>query len=97
MAVLVESGRVTKYAREANIPLYTNKVGPFSNPSVAYHYSSFPLCNPPITEIKKQREGLADKLEGTHKQTSLYAIKYLSTYLPAAHLFSSDKLASSVG
>lgn len=27
--------------------------------------------------MKKQRQGLADKLEGTLKQTSLYAIKYL--------------------
>jgi len=77
MAVLVESGKVTKYAREANVPVYTNKIGPFSNPSVAYHYTSFPLCNPASTELKKQREGLADKLEGTHKQTSLYAIKFL--------------------
>lgn len=75
----VNAVRVSKYTREMNVPVYTNKIGPFANPSVAYHYTSFPLCKPSEAEMKRQRQGLADKLEGTLKQTSLYAIKYRST------------------
>ena len=80
VAVAVQAGKVTKFSREMNVPLYTNKIGPFANPSVAYHYNSYPLCKPVQAEPKKQRQGLVDKLDGTFKQPSLYAIKYKSTY-----------------
>lgn len=70
--------KVTTYDREADVPVFVNKIGPFSNPSVAYHYYSYPLCKPNDDEIKRQRQDLADKLDGTLKQTSLYAIKYRS-------------------
>lgn len=76
VAVAVQAGKVTKFSREMNVPLYTNKIGPFANPSVAYHYNSYPLCKPVQAEPKKQRQGLVDKLDGTFKQPSLYAIKY---------------------
>jgi len=80
LVLSVNAVRVSKYKRETNVPVYTNKIGPFANPSVAYHYNNFPLCKPSETELKRQRQGLADKLEGTLKQTSLYAIKYRSMY-----------------
>lgn len=71
--------KVTHYTRETNVPVYVNKIGPFANPSVAYHYNTYPLCKPEKGDVHRQRQGLAAKLDGTQKETSLYAIKYLST------------------
>lgn len=68
-----------KYHKEENVPIYVNKIGPYENPSVAYHYYSFPLCSPNKEDIQKQKQNLAKKLDGFEKQSSLYAIKFLST------------------
>lgn len=79
IATFAMAGKVTRYTKEKNVPVYTVKVGPFENPSVGYHYRSFPLCKPSEADMHKQRQGLADKLEGSIRETSLYAIKYRST------------------
>lgn len=81
------AGKVTRYLREKNVPVYTVKIGPFSNPSVAFHYKTFPLCKPEEAQIKRQRQGLADKLDGTHREPSQYAIKFKSTYHSIGYLF----------
>lgn len=79
IATFAMAGKVTRYTRETNVPVYSVKVGPFENPSVGYHFHSFPLCKPTEADMRKQRQGLADKLEGSLRETSLYAIKYRST------------------
>ena len=80
IATFASAGKVTRYHREMNVPVFTVKVGPFANPSVGYHYHSYPLCKPAEADMLKQRQGLADKLEGSLRESSRYAIKYRSTY-----------------
>ncbi|CAM8913435.1 unnamed protein product [Rhodiola kirilowii] len=56
------------------VPLFVNKVGPFSNPSETYEYYDLPFCRP--GEILKQSESLGEVLNGDRLANTLYKVKF---------------------
>jgi len=63
------------YQDEQVVPLYVNKIGPYSNPSESYDYYSLPFCKPPDVQ-HAHHHSLGEKLEGDVKQTSAYEIRF---------------------
>jgi transmembrane 9 superfamily protein 1 len=49
----------TDYERNAEIPLYANKIGPYHNPSEQYEYYTIPICEPKDEERKWHNLGEA--------------------------------------
>ncbi|CAA7403837.1 unnamed protein product [Spirodela intermedia] len=63
-----------KYSEWDLVPLYANKVGPFSNPSETYRYYDLPFCSPgPVTE---KRETLGEVLNGDRLVDAPYELRF---------------------
>ncbi|KAL3510301.1 hypothetical protein ACH5RR_029702 [Cinchona calisaya] len=63
-----------KYEKGDPVPLYTNKVGPFHNPSETYAYYSLPFCPPDHWEEKK--ETLGEMLNGDRLVSAPYKLDF---------------------
>eukprot|EP01023_Acetabularia_acetabulum_P020115 TRINITY_DN2036_c0_g1_i1.p1 TRINITY_DN2036_c0_g1~~TRINITY_DN2036_c0_g1_i1.p1 ORF type:complete len:602 (+),score=71.18 TRINITY_DN2036_c0_g1_i1:212-2017(+) len=68
-----------KYAQDEQVPLYANKVGPFSNPSVTYEYYDLPFCKPD-GGIKYKTLGLGEVVDANRLANTPYDIKFLTNY-----------------
>jgi hypothetical protein len=80
------------YQDEQIVPLYVNKIGPYSNPSESYDYYSLPFCKPPDVQ-HAHHHSLGEKLEGDVKKTSAYEIRFNGTvYRILERFFSFDLL-----
>ncbi|XP_028098204.1 transmembrane 9 superfamily member 2-like isoform X3 [Camellia sinensis] len=57
------------------VPCYSNKVGPFHNPSETYAYYDFPFCLP--EHVKEKKESLGEVLIGDRLASAPYKIDFL--------------------
>ncbi|GMP92753.1 hypothetical protein CsSME_00042841 [Camellia sinensis var. sinensis] len=57
------------------VPCYSNKVGPFHNPSETYAYYDFPFCLP--EHVKEKKESLGELLIGDRLASAPYKIDFL--------------------
>ncbi|KAL7180980.1 hypothetical protein ACSBR1_039940 [Camellia fascicularis] len=57
------------------VPCYSNKVGPFHNPSETYAYYDFPFCLP--EHVKEKKESLGEVLNGDRLASAPYKIDFL--------------------
>ncbi|KAK1387161.1 Transmembrane 9 superfamily member [Heracleum sosnowskyi] len=58
-----------------SVPLYSNKVGPFHNPSETYRYFDLPFCLP--DDVKEKREALGEVLNGDRLVSAPYILDFL--------------------
>lgn len=58
-----------------SVPLYSNKVGPFHNPSETYRYFDLPFCLP--DDVKEKREALGEVLNGDRLVSAPYVLDFL--------------------
>ncbi|KAK4597003.1 hypothetical protein RGQ29_014857 [Quercus rubra] len=56
------------------VPLYANKVGPFSNPSETYCYFDLPFCSPDY--VKEKKETLGEVLNGDCLVNAPYKLEF---------------------
>ncbi|KAL0005090.1 hypothetical protein SO802_012651 [Lithocarpus litseifolius] len=56
------------------VPLYANKVGPFSNPSETYCYFDLPFCSPDF--VKEKKETLGEVLNGDRLVNAPYKLEF---------------------
>jgi hypothetical protein len=66
--------RERSYKDEEEVPVYVNKLSPYSNPSETYDYYSLPFCHPET--IQHKHASLGEFLEGDIKSNSLYDIRF---------------------
>jgi len=64
----------TTYSKEEAVPMWANKVGPYSSPSETYSFYHLPACQPP--QIQHEHETLGEVLGGDDLQSSLYDIRF---------------------
>ncbi|XP_059301080.1 transmembrane 9 superfamily member 3-like [Lycium ferocissimum] len=73
---LVQSDASThRYKSGDEVPLYANKVGPFSNPSETYAYFDLPFCRP--DNLEKKKESLGEVLNGDRLTFAPYKLEFL--------------------
>jgi len=63
------------YKVHEKVPLYTNKVGPFHNPSETYEYYRLPFC-PPADGLKHKAEDLGEVLIGDRLVGTPYEVSF---------------------
>ncbi|KAF6162943.1 hypothetical protein GIB67_021092 [Kingdonia uniflora] len=63
-----------KYKEREHVLLYTNKVGPFHNPSETYRYYDLLFCVP--ENVKEKREDLGEVLNGSHLVDAPYELNF---------------------
>eukprot|EP01024_Parvocaulis_polyphysoides_P054899 TRINITY_DN5570_c0_g1_i4.p1 TRINITY_DN5570_c0_g1~~TRINITY_DN5570_c0_g1_i4.p1 ORF type:complete len:602 (+),score=51.23 TRINITY_DN5570_c0_g1_i4:165-1970(+) len=68
-----------KYALNDPVPLYANKVGPFSNPSVTYEYYDLPFCKP-SDGIKYKTLGLGEVVDANRLANTPYELNFKTDY-----------------
>eukprot|EP00798_Chlamydomonas_sp_ICE-L_P025675 gene25675-11342_t len=73
--VAVASVSAKSYKAGDEIPLYANKVGPFSNPTETYRYFSLSFCQPKDGASDKL-EDLGEVLEGDRLVSTPYLVKF---------------------
>jgi len=66
----------SSYVPRQNVPVYANKVGPFSNPSETYEYYDMPFCRPP--ELKYMGQDIGQMLRGDRFVNTLYEVSFKS-------------------
>ncbi|KAK6119937.1 hypothetical protein DH2020_046321 [Rehmannia glutinosa] len=64
-----------KYKVGDLVPLYSNKVGPFHNPSETYRYFDLPFCSP--GDVKDKSEALGEVLNGDRLVSAPYKLDFL--------------------
>jgi len=64
-----------RYSQGDVVPLYANKVGPFSNPSETYQMYKMPFCAP--EKHKYKLEFLGEVLEGDRLVNTPYSVEFL--------------------
>mmetsp|Transcript_12122 Transcript_12122/g.21462 ORF Transcript_12122/g.21462 Transcript_12122/m.21462 type:complete len:587 (-) Transcript_12122:544-2304(-) len=74
LALASKAAAVTSYKKDDEIPLWANKIGPFSNPTETYQYVTLPFCMP--ADLKYKLEDLGEVLEGDRLVDTPYVIKY---------------------
>eukprot|EP00741_Cyanophora_paradoxa_P014285 tig00020780_g13777.t1 len=62
------------YSENEEVTFYTNKVGPYANPSETYQYYTLPFCQPQTLHYKS--EDLGELLEGDRMVKALYNLKF---------------------
>ena len=73
----------TTYSKEEAVPMWANKVGPYSSPSETYSFYHLPACQPP--QIQHEHETLGEVLGGDDLQSSLYDIRFRGTQYYTPH------------
>ncbi|CAH1431158.1 unnamed protein product [Lactuca virosa] len=72
----VESDASNHHYKDGDIvPLYANKVGPFSNPRETYAYYDLPFCSEDI--VKEKKLNLGEMLNGDHLVSTPYKLEFL--------------------
>ncbi|CAN4087567.1 unnamed protein product [Withania somnifera] len=66
-----------RYKQGDQVPLYTNKVGPFHNPSESYRYYDLPFCIPDHVKLEEKKEDLGEVLNGDRLVSGPYALDFL--------------------
>ncbi|CAL5427764.1 unnamed protein product [Camellia sinensis] len=64
-----------RYQSSDPVPLYSNKVGPFHNPSETYRYFDLPFCFP--DHMKEKKEALGEVLNGDRLVSAPYTLDFL--------------------
>eukprot|EP01025_Chloroclados_australasicus_P021661 TRINITY_DN2271_c0_g1_i1.p1 TRINITY_DN2271_c0_g1~~TRINITY_DN2271_c0_g1_i1.p1 ORF type:complete len:602 (-),score=61.60 TRINITY_DN2271_c0_g1_i1:553-2358(-) len=68
-----------KYSNNEAVPLYANKVGPFSNPSVTYEYYDLPFCKP-TNGIQYKALGLGEVVDANRLASTPYELNFRVDY-----------------
>ncbi|KAB2604593.1 phagocytic receptor 1b [Pyrus ussuriensis x Pyrus communis] len=63
-----------RYNEGDAVPLYSNKVGPFHNPSETYRYFDLPFCS--AGDVKEKREALGEVLNGDRLVSAPYKLEF---------------------
>ncbi|CAI5950181.1 unnamed protein product [Closterium sp. NIES-65] len=63
-----------RYGQGDSVPLYVNKVGPFSNPSETYKFFDLPFCQP--GKLEEKHQSLGEVLNGDHMVQAPYDLKF---------------------
>ncbi|XP_028098207.1 transmembrane 9 superfamily member 2-like [Camellia sinensis] len=64
-----------RYKAGDPVPCYSNKVGPYHNPSETYSYYDLPFCLP--EHVKEKKESLGEVLNGDRLASAPYKIDFL--------------------
>jgi len=65
-----------KYSVGDLVPVFTNTIGPYSNPSVTFEFYSLPFCKPTEEQLKKSKTTIGMALEGDRLFNSLYEHRF---------------------
>eukprot|EP01097_Dermamoeba_algensis_P006886 TRINITY_DN42_c0_g1_i2.p1 TRINITY_DN42_c0_g1~~TRINITY_DN42_c0_g1_i2.p1 ORF type:complete len:588 (-),score=97.88 TRINITY_DN42_c0_g1_i2:153-1916(-) len=75
VAIVFGEGKDHRYSDGNEVPLYVNKIGPYSNPSETYNYYSLPFCSPRDTSAQR-KVSFGEALEGAAISSSLYKLPF---------------------
>ncbi|KAI3734177.1 hypothetical protein L6452_13641 [Arctium lappa] len=64
-----------RYSDGDVVPIYANKVGPYSNPRETYAYYDLPFCLPDV--VKEKKLNLGEMLNGDHLVSTPYKLEFL--------------------
>ncbi|KAM3327717.1 transmembrane 9 superfamily member 2 [Capsicum galapagoense] len=66
-----------RYKHGDHVPLFTNKIGPFHNPSESYRYYDLPFCIPDYVKWEEKKDAVGEILNGDSVVSGPYELDFL--------------------